>query len=150
MANDALNPKRWLKPTQERLDLMSALDRCKNAAGHYTFPHEITRNRNDLTLLRSRRIIGKRLLGVDLVVLNERLADLVDADTADCLQSTVATEQVQQALACGITLSYDATGLKLMAQVPAEHRREQMLSVRSVSKLQSIGNSNDLFGQSAR
>lgn len=82
------------------------------------------------------RIVGKRLLGVDLVVLNERLADLVDADTADCLQSTVATEQVQQALACGITLSYDATGLKLMAQVPAEHRREQMLSVRSVSKLQ--------------
>ena len=80
-------------------------------------------------------LAGKRLLNVDLAILLERLADLLDDATAACLQSATAGKAVEQALACGITLSYDPASLKLKAEVPADHRREQTLQVRSVSSM---------------
>lgn len=79
------------------------------------------------------RIVGKRLLDVDLPILSERLADLLDDATATCLQSAAADKRVEAALGCGITLRYDPVGLKLNVTVPADHRREQILAVRSVS-----------------
>lgn len=47
------------------------------------------------------RIIGKRLLDVDLPILTERLADLLDDATAACLQSAAADHRVEAALSCG-------------------------------------------------
>ena len=77
-------------------------------------------------------LAGKRLLDVDLAILHERLADLLDDVTASCLQSVTPGKTLEQALACGVTLSYDPASLKLKAEVPADHRREQALAVRSV------------------
>jgi outer membrane usher protein len=76
-------------------------------------------------------IKGNRLLEVDLIVLGERLADLLDESTAHCLESVDSSQSVEGAGECGIALHYDPASLKLEAVVPADHRREQKIAVRS-------------------
>jgi outer membrane usher protein len=82
-------------------------------------------------------IAGARLLEVDLVVLGERLADLLDDSSASCLTTADMARSVAAAGACGISLRYDPASLKLEAQVPAEHRREQNIAVRTVRQLRN-------------
>lgn len=78
------------------------------------------------------KIKGKALLTVDLTQLNERLVDLLDDPTAACLAAKASAPDVlSEAAACGVDLRYDPATLKLVADVPAEHRREQRLAVRA-------------------
>lgn len=79
------------------------------------------------------KVAGKTLLDVDLGVLRERLADLLDDATASCLQAATDGKRVDQARNCGVALNYDAAALKLKAEIPAQHRREQVLAVRTMA-----------------
>lgn len=76
------------------------------------------------------RIAGEQLIGVDLSQLRSRLQELLDDATATCLGAP-AEDPVERAGECGLRLSYDASALKLMAEVPAKLRREQALPVRT-------------------
>ncbi len=75
------------------------------------------------------RIAGKQLIAADLPQLRERLLELLDDTTAACLEAP-AEEPLKHAAECGIALRYDAAALKLLAEVPANLRREQALGVR--------------------
>jgi outer membrane usher protein FimD/PapC len=82
-------------------------------------------------------VAGNKLLDVDLGVLRERLSDLLDEATSDCLQADADGDRVKQARDCGVALEYDAAALKLKAEIPARLRREQVLAVRSATAVRA-------------
>lgn len=74
---------------------------------------------------------GTAVLDVDVTVLIERLADVLDAPTSACLQAIDPKgDRVAAAADCGLSLSHDPASLKLRAVLPADHRVEQALDVR--------------------
>lgn len=74
---------------------------------------------------------GTTVLKVDVPVLIERLADVLDAPTSACLKATdAAADSVSAAAECGLSLRYDPASLKLHAVLPADHRVIQALDVR--------------------
>lgn len=76
---------------------------------------------------------GTALRGLVPTVLAERLEDLLDRTSTDCLAAVPAgSEALTGIAACGITLHYEPAALKLRAEVPASLRREQVWSVRPV------------------
>lgn len=91
--------------------------------------------RNSVTI----KIQGKALTEVNLAQLAEQLADLLDDPSAACLAAPgTPAASVTQAGDCGIALRYDPGTLKLVADVPADHRREQSLAVRAARPLAAV------------
>lgn len=86
---------------------------------------------------------GGQLLDVDSAALQSVLAAWLDPAGMDCLRDagqqpaadsgrSAGTRRLRpdEALACGLTLSFDAAALQLQIELPLERRRERLLQLR--------------------